>query len=1066
MPEARPSPTRFCDGGRRPVKARPRHTDEQRRVITLERGPARVLAGAGSGKTHTMTEFVARKVRDFADGYGGVAPERILAITFTVKAAEEMRERLLSRIGESAMKLTVSNFHRLAFGLARENALKLGIPSDAPVLRQARAWLMVLDDLSSDDLSLRRLDLSNPATVAENTMTLLREARNELVGLEEIRERTLRDLEDERATDEMKRVFGDRLDLVTLAERFEGNRARMGLLQYQDMVEMAVRVLEGDETGTPYRDRYDLVVVDEFQDTNPAQMRLVELLADGDASKVVVIGDDLQSIFNFQGAAIRNIQNFEAWAKPRMNGEANGIHYSLTKNFRSGRRILSLANHIAGKVHPVGSPDEAKVLEARDDAPEGEVSAFIEPTDVDEAKGIAARIRDLVGEGGDFSTCAVLIRRWSQSASILSALSEAGIPCEVVRGGDLLARPEVRVLVDFLRLVHEPGFAGDSLIRTLSRHPRLFSDGDLRAVFEHPGGPWTAMLHLDGVSHISEAARGRLRRLRAVLSGLEGDFSAAQTLPEFIERAVETTGLGREVRSSPGNEARLAEHHLAAFREVASEFGEVERLGEFLRYIEFSEGSRSSENAEPPEVSENAVVLTTIHGAKGLEFDHVFIPGLSASLFPNSSTGADNALRRAYRLPTPLKPDPDPEAREAYEAFDEAGLKQAMKREAEEEEGRLFYVAATRARETLVLSRAGFYTTNKKPKKSGAFWEMAQDSPSECSVPKPEEPPLPDENPNLPVFGVVERPEPDSFVPRATSGTKADEARIADELGVSGYEDALHSIREDIRNIPEVERPEYILPPPEVHSPSSLMEFEVCGRRYYYKNVFPVVDLSQRGDASRDFGTVWHKWVEDGMVGEEPRFPEEPEESESPTPSVSKRAPLKETEYGIRASTYPLHESHEPPKHGPARMVEVPFTVEVGGSEIKGRIDAVFVDEDGGFHIIDWKSGRPSESYKKRLQLPIYALAANKLWGIEPENMRLAYVFAGGEKIVIDIGENFLEEKEAEVEKLLEDIRAGRFEPKPSKYACKYCPVFGIGISGCPGDEEELKRITEERDAG
>ncbi|MBA2376898.1 MAG: UvrD-helicase domain-containing protein, partial [Rubrobacter sp.] len=251
------------------MKARPRHTDEQRKVIRLEKGPARVLAGAGSGKTHTMTEFVARKVRDYADGDGGVAPERVLAITFTVKAAEEMRERLLSRIGEASLKLTVSNFHRLAFGLARENATRLGIPSDAPVLRQARAWLMVLDDLASEDLSLRRLDLSNPATVAENTMRLLREARNELVGLEDVRVRTERDLEDPRATDEMRRVFEDRLDLTTLAQRFEANRTRMGLLQYQDMVEMAIRTLEDEAAGGPYRDRYDLVVVDEFQDTNP-----------------------------------------------------------------------------------------------------------------------------------------------------------------------------------------------------------------------------------------------------------------------------------------------------------------------------------------------------------------------------------------------------------------------------------------------------------------------------------------------------------------------------------------------------------------------------------------------------------------------------------------------------------------------------------------------------------------------------------------------------------------------------------------------------------------------------
>ncbi len=1038
-------------------------TEEQRSVVRLESGPARVLAGAGSGKTHTMTEFVARKVRDHSDGDGGVAPERILAITFTVKAADEMRERLLARIGEPSLKLTVSNFHSLAFNLARENAVALGIPADAPVLRQARAWLMVLEDLASEDLSLRRLDLSNPAGVAENTLKLLGEARNELVGLDAIREKTQRDLEAPRTTDEMRRVFEARLDLVKLAGRFEEKRVKLGLLQYQDMVEIAVRVLEDGGLGQAYRGRYDLVVVDEFQDTNPAQMRLVELLADGDASKVVVIGDDLQSIFNFQGAAIRNIQNFENWARPRTDGGADGepkrVNYSLTKNFRSARRILTLANHIAEKVHPPGSPDAPKILAPRDDAPEGEIFAFAGATDIDEAGEMARRIESLVGEAGDYSTCAVLLRKWSQAAPVVASLTEAGIPCEVVRGGDLLARNEIRHLTDHLRLVQEPGYVGASLVRTLLRPPYLFSDGDLRCVFEYPDGPWRAMLETDSIGGISDGARERLRRLRATLSELEGERSASETLAEFVERAVEVAGLGREVRSSPDKEARLAEHHLAAFREIASEFGAVERLGEFLRYLKFSENSRTPESAEPPEVSGDAVVLTTIHRAKGLEFDHVFIPGLSASHFPNDNgRRIESPLKVAHRVPPSLKPDPDPQASAAYEAFNEVALKEALKREADEEEGRLFYVAATRARETLTLSRACYYSDNRRPKKPGLFWEMTQDAPASCAVPAPEEPDVPPENPNLPVFGVVERPEPDGFPLLATKGTKSEEAGIASELGVTGYEDALTGFRMDVESIPEVERPEYILPTPEVHSPSSLMEFESCPRRYYYRNVFPVVDITPEGEEGRDYGAVWHKWIEDGMKGDQPPPPTEPDEKPSGNPEFrTPTVPLKQTEYGIKASTYPLHENDVPPETGPKKMVEVPFAIEVGGQEIRGRIDAVFVDEDGTCHIVDWKSGRPKDLYRNRLQLPIYGVVANRLWNIKPENIRLAYVFASGEKIEVPFGADAIEATEQKINRNLTEIKSGGFPPKPSRYACRYCPVFGVGIEGCPKDKEELK---------
>lgn len=1050
------------------LRARRGNTPEQQRVIMLEGGPARVLAGAGSGKTHTMTEFVARKVRDFAEGYGGVAPERIVAITFTVKAAGEMRERLVSRLGEAALKLTVANFHSLAFDLARRNATALGIPEDAPVLREARAWLMVLDDLASEDLSLRRLDLSDPATVAQNTQRLLGESRNELVGLDEVRRRTERDLKDPRITDALRRVFEERLDLVKLAERFEERRGRLGMLQYGNMVEMAVRVLEDRSLGQPYRDRYDLVVVDEFQDTNPAQMRLVELLADGDASKVVVIGDDLQSIFGFQGAAVRNIRNFERWAGKRAGDDPGRMDYSLTRNFRSAQRILALANHVAREVHPEGSPEEPKVLDPRDDAPEGEVSAFVEPTDADEAEEISRRIKRLVGEGGDYSTCAVLIRNWSQAAPVLSALTDAGIPCEVVRGGELLARPEVRYLTDFLRLVHEPGYAAQALVRTLLRPPYSFSDGDLRAVCEGAGGPWRATLEPDAVEHVSREARERLRRLRGVLSALEGERSVSQSLAEFVERAVEATGLGREVRSSPSNEARLAEHHLAAFREVASEFGEVERLGEFLRYVEFSEGSRLSENAEPPEVSGGAVVLTTVHRAKGLEFDHVFVPGLSAGHFPNPAAGTDNALRKAHRLPPPLKRDPDPQASAAYDALDEESLKEAVRRESEEEEGRLFYVAVTRARETLTLSRACFYRENRRTKKAGLFWEISRNSPPACGVPAPEEPPLPEANPNLPVFGVSEPPEPDGFPLAATAGTEADEVRLAERLGVKGdYEDELDGLRADLANIPEVERPEYVLPAPETHSPSSLMEFETCPRRYYYGHVFPVVDLLPRGDESRDYGTVWHRWIEAGAPGDPP---EPPRREDSPAghrdagPAKARPAgaAFRETEYGRRASAYPLHTGDTPPRTGPARMVEVPFSFEVDAATVRGRIDAVFVDSDGTLHIVDWKSGKAGASYRERLQLPLYALAAVRLWDVAPERVRLAYAFASGETVEVPFGESSVEATEERVRAALRSIRAGDFPPEPSDYACNHCPVFGIGIEGCPKDETE---IPEEKNA-
>ena len=412
-------------------------TPEQAAVIRLDRGPARVLAGAGSGKTFTMTELVSYRVDEYLRKLGGTAPERILALTFTVKAADEMRSRLISRLGEQALKLTVANFHSYALQIVRENAAMLGLEPDAPVLRRGRAWLMVLDELAARDLALRRLDLSDPAGAADKVLTLLSQAKNDLVDLGTLRRRTEEDLS--RAdTDGLVRVFEERLDLIELAQRFEVRRTARGLLRYEDMIELGAHVLDDPILGEPYKDRYEFVVVDEFQDTNPAQLRFVELLAGGDLSKVVVIGDDLQSIYNFTGASVRNIQRFEEEA-----GVDVGSHtYPLAVNFRSGERILALANHIARAVHPESSPDQPKILLPRDGAPQGHIEAFAEVSDAEEGREISRRIQTLIEDGAEPSSCAVLIRRWSQARPILAALTEAGIPARSSRAATSSPAPK------------------------------------------------------------------------------------------------------------------------------------------------------------------------------------------------------------------------------------------------------------------------------------------------------------------------------------------------------------------------------------------------------------------------------------------------------------------------------------------------------------------------------------------------------------------------------------------------------------------------------------------------
>ncbi len=699
-------------------------------------------------------------------------------------------------------------------------------------------------------------------------------------------------------------------------------------------------------------------------------------------------------------------------------------------------------------MQPRNSPDEPKFLSPREDAPDAELHSFTEVSDAAEANEIASRIGRLVEDGVSPGSCAVLIRRWSQAAPVLDALSDAGIPCEVAESGDLLARPEVTLVSDYLRLVARPARSRDALLRLLTRNPLLLSASDLRAVFGTPGGTRRALEDPGSFQNLSDEARERLAKLRSTLDRLEAELAAAVSLGEFVERAVEVVGVGRELRSTPTAGARLGLQFLGIFCDVAREFGEVGSIEEFIRYLEIMGESTATERASPPTEHADAVRVMTVHRAKGLEFDHLFVPGLSQGIFPyNRAT--ESALEKAEAIPPPLELDPDPESRAAYETMDADAMKEALKREAEEEEGRLFYVAATRARESLTLSRAHFYLRNKRAKKPGRFWELLGDSPEEVHISRSAEPEVPQSNPNLETGAEQENGPADRWPLEAAA--PGDDAEIAGNLGVEGWEEELREVRRDIVNIPERRREKHLLPAPETHSPSSLMAFEVCPRRYYYEQMFPVPSVGGGLEDAREYGSEMHAWIEGGMK-------DAPPEPEGGGNVSAGRAPtdFRDTEYGRRAAEYPIFKDAEPPNSGPARMAEVPFALALDGAEVRGRVDAVFVDEDGAFHVVDWKTGRPRHSYAERLQLPLYALAANRLWGVEPERMRLAYVFVpGGDLVELDTGGDFLERAERRTLDALQSIRRRNFEPTPSRYACSHCPVMGVGIPGCPTEVPE-----------
>ena len=624
--------------------------NEQREAVQTVKGPLLVLAGAGSGKTKLLTSRIAYLIKGQADYDGlykftGVRPRDILAVTFTNKAAKEMKERLGKILGEDVVKyMWVGTFHGICGRMLRENIEKYSFQSGKKLDKNFSIY-DENDSIAVIKQAIKKLNIDDKVYQPKLVKSVISNAKNKM--------------QDAYTFATFARDFKSQ-KIASIFEEYENLLNNNNAIDFDDMLLLTVKMLEqSKEVRDFYYNRFKHILVDEFQDTNMAQYKLVNMLYTGLYSEIpeerslCVVGDVDQSIYSWRGADYTIILNFQKDFK-------NTKLIKLEQNYRSTANILNAANAIIEN----NTERVDKVLYSNKG--EGDLVEYFEAQDEsDEANFIISTIKNTAE--GDYNKFAILYRTNSQSRALEEACMAAGIPYRIYGGLKFYDRKEIKDIIAYLKLIYNPDDSqsfrrivnvpkrsiGDTTIKNLQE----FADKEDISLFQ-------ACERIEEAIEIPPRTRAKLRDFAQLILKFK-DAVSSYNLQEFVTLVIEKSGYLTELQAQNTPEAEADIENLQELVNVAGEFVAEEEdniLGEFLQQVALVSDIDGMDNIA------NNVTLMTLHSAKGLEFPIVFLAGCDEGVFPH---------QRTFNIPSEM-----------------------------EEERRLMYVGVTRAQEKLYLTSA------------------------------------------------------------------------------------------------------------------------------------------------------------------------------------------------------------------------------------------------------------------------------------------------------------------------------------------------------------------------
>ena len=612
---------------------------EQKEAVQTVKGPLLILAGAGSGKTKVLTTRIAYLVRQ------GVRPKDILAVTFTNKAAKEMKERLGNILGENTVKyMWVGTFHGICGRILRENIDNYNFQSGKKLDKN----FSIYDETDSTAVikqAVKKLNLDDKVYAPKLVKTIISNAKNKM--------------QDAYTYATFARDFKSQ-KIASIYEEYENTLNNNNAIDFDDMLMLTVKLLEQNaQVREYYFNRFKHILVDEYQDTNLAQYRLVKMLYTNNQTEVpeerslCVVGDVDQSIYSWRGADYTIILNFQKDFK-------NTKVIKLEQNYRSTANILNVANAIIEN----NTERVDKVLYSNKG--EGEKIDYYEAQDeADEANFIVSRIKQ--DAGGDYNRFAILYRTNSQSRALEEACMAAAVPYRIYGGLKFYDRKEIKDIIAYLKLIYNTDDS-QSFRRIVNVPKRAIGETTVKNLQDYADkfdiSLFEAGERIDENEEIPTRTRTKIKEFAELIKKFK-EVQKDYTLQEFVTLVIEKTGYLAELQSQNTPESEADIENLQELVNVAGEFVPEDSeniLGEFLQQVALVSDTDNLDNIS------NNVTLMTLHSAKGLEFPIVFLAGCDEGVFPH---------QRTFNIPSEM-----------------------------EEERRLMYVGVTRAEEKLYLTSA------------------------------------------------------------------------------------------------------------------------------------------------------------------------------------------------------------------------------------------------------------------------------------------------------------------------------------------------------------------------
>ena len=1027
-------------------------TPEQASVIAGAMEPLLVTAGAGAGKTETMASRVVSLVAN-----GHVRPEQVLGLTFTRKAAQQLEQRIRAQLArlqgtglfppgsEIARSLEtivpkVSTYDSFAGDLVREFGLYIPVEPSARIITEAERYAIAHEVVAN---YRGRLTTSNQlATVVQSLLDLVSSMDNSLVDPEQI----AADADDfiaevdglPKAPKTKGEYSGDlaryveaqrkRKDLLPLVEELKAEQARRQVVTFGEQMAIAARLAQDHaQVGQALRQRFRVVMLDEYQDTSHAQRVLLRSLfgaAGSEGLSVTAVGDPMQAIYGWRGATAENLQAFIEDFPQADNTEAQ--KKQLTVSWRNPATVLEMANAVAADVFANSVDDQGRALPRpvdplapRPQAESGEVQLGYFATQEEEREFVARHMRQKYDEAvvaGEPFSAAVLVRKNRHSTQIAQALEAQGVPCEIVGIGGLLWEPEIQDLLAIatmlvrpmeypaaLRILSGPlcGLGLKDLLALDDRVANMNGKGEGRLKFE-PGTDPIEFLRAqldelsseapdmtfgltDAVADLGERERyteqglTRIETLAANLRHLR-QYSLQKSLPDLFADIEATFNIRTEVlaRGSAGGTT-----HLDAFADAVAAYHGTSLTG-LLDYLELVREKDNGLDPGPVPAAQDRVLILTAHRAKGLEWEHVSVLHADSTTYKAETncfiTKADKVQPEDAVIEVEPTVTAKGEVKELTRKDFQNGCEAILaddRRANAEESARLFYVAITRTEKSLTVTGGG---TDKRGKMGPyTYLELLAEKFPEQVVEWTVLDAPPEENEQqaaeTALFPQLRTRAETVAGARQVAAASAELPPLREGEVYSQWENEASALIEEYRllsaPVVDVELPSELTASDVVSIKADPLQFARRQRR--------PVPFKPNSYAKR--GTAFHSWLEErfgaaSLLGAE-ELPGNGEELEDNLAELQDKFL-----YGQWANRTPTY-------------VEAPFEITVGPSVVRGRIDAVFQEPDGSWLVVDWKTGRRPNAAEMRaaqMQLAVYREAWRRIHG-DSQPVRAAFYY-------------------------------------------------------------------------